>query len=262
MVQARMVAEQQRITIIAQADAQISAAQVQANAKIQYERDKNTQIEREMRTLQRAYQEKLSELAQGFESVGTIFDSLQASKSWAFARMLRRLAVALRLAPGSLLDKDVSLWRASLPSASRVHIDRSVRGSQVTFNNSKPEVAQRANDLGDLLRRHDQDFIRCSYITLLGRHADPVGEAHYLDQLREGVSKFRILRDLRLSKEGLVHNPGIAGLDRAIRRFRTANLPVIGIVVRCLTGREGDGSIERRLRIVNNAIGMLSTKKG
>ena len=44
----------------------------------------------------------------------------------------------------------------------------------------------RANSLPELLSWHDVDFVRCAYVTVLGRQPDPTGEAYYVDRLRQG----------------------------------------------------------------------------
>jgi methyl-accepting chemotaxis protein len=110
----------------------------------------------------------------------------------------------------------------------------------------------RAESLADLCAHPDLDFVRCAYVTILGRQPDPEGEAYFAARVRAGESKLSILRELRLSDEGRRHDPGIAGLDKALRQHRNANLPVIGRFVRWVTKREGDGPIERRLRVIED----------
>ena len=78
----------------------------------------------------------------------------------------------------------------------------------------------RANSLSELLSWDDVDFVRCAYVTVLGRQPDPTGEKYYTDRLRRGRSKMDVLRNLRRSPEGPLHDPGIAGLDRALRADR------------------------------------------
>ncbi|URD60542.1 FkbM family methyltransferase [Sphingomonas sp. KRR8] len=86
----------------------------------------------------------------------------------------------------------------------------------------------RAASLPELLGLHGADFIRCAYVTLLGREADPEGERHYGAALRAGATKLDILWQLRRSPEGRKHDPGIAGLDAELRRARRARLPLVG----------------------------------
>jgi hypothetical protein len=108
-----------------------------------------------------------------------------------------------------------------------------------------------------LLAPHDRHFIHTAYQAVLGRAPDAEGEAYYLARLRAGVHKLAILRQLRQSPEGRAFIPGVAGLDRAIRRYRRATLPLVGAIVRLLTGAEGDNATHRQLRILANELGCL-----
>lgn len=113
---------------------------------------------------------------------------------------------------------------------------------------------ERVDTLAELCSFSDLDFIRCAYVTILGRQPDPSGEAAYIRRLRAGSAKLSIIGDLRRSSEGKQHDPGIAGLDRALRKHRHATLPVVGWFVRQVTGRVGEGPIERSIRILENKL--------
>ncbi len=110
-----------------------------------------------------------------------------------------------------------------------------------------------------LLEPHDRQFIHTAYQSILGRAPDPEGERYYLARLRAGTHKLDILRQLRRSPEGRAFIPGVAGLDRAIKRHRRANLPLIGWIIRWLTGAEGNGATHRQLRIVLNEMGRVQS---
>lgn len=120
----------------------------------------------------------------------------------------------------------------------------------------------RANSLGELLAWHDLDFVRCAYVTMLGRQPDPQGEDHYVGRLRRGYSKYGILWELRKSEEGPRHDPGIAGLDRQLRKHRNARSRLYGWLVRLLTAREADTSWERRFRAIENLLGSAQKAAG
>ncbi|MGQ0484084.1 MAG: FkbM family methyltransferase [Hyphomicrobiales bacterium] len=111
-----------------------------------------------------------------------------------------------------------------------------------------------ASTLDELLARHDETFVRSAYQTLLGRDADAEGLGHYLGLLRAGVSKTRLLAQLRLSAEGRARAPKLAGLDKAIRRYRWLKRPVIGVLLRMAGLREHRVDIDRKLRAIENAI--------
>lgn len=112
-----------------------------------------------------------------------------------------------------------------------------------------------------LLELHDRQFIQTAYQSLIGRAPDPEGERYYLARLRAGTHKLVILRQLRRSSEGRAFIPGVAGLDRAIKLHRRANLPLIGWIIRWLTGAEGNGATHRQLRIVLNEMGKMQSEQ-
>jgi FkbM family methyltransferase len=114
----------------------------------------------------------------------------------------------------------------------------------------------RANSLAELLSWHDVSFVCCAYVTILGRQPDPEGETYYTRRIRQGHSKLEVVRQLRRSGEGAQHDPGIAGLDRALKRARWEQ-GMLGWLFRPITRGEGDGSAWRRHRIILNEIGRM-----
>ena len=112
----------------------------------------------------------------------------------------------------------------------------------------------RAESLGDLLDWNDVDFVRCAYVTVLGRQPDAAGEAHYTRRLRSGHAKLEILWQLRKSKEALNHDPGIAGFDRLLKRARLERAALVGPIVRLFTGGEGNDARWRRHRALLNQL--------
>lgn len=109
----------------------------------------------------------------------------------------------------------------------------------------------RADSLEQLCRYCDLDFVRCAYVTILGRQPDPTGEQYYVERLRAGISKCQILWQLRRSKEGKAHDPGIAGLDRTLRQARGQGLWKLAFWL-----HESDGPMAKRLRQMSNDLGM------
>jgi FkbM family methyltransferase len=99
-----------------------------------------------------------------------------------------------------------------------------------------------------LLVHQDRTFIHSAYWSVLGRGPDPEGEAYYLARLRAGKHKLKILRQLRQSPEGRGFTPAVAGLDRAIKHHRLANLPVVGAILAFFVDgeREMRSSVELR----------------
>lgn len=112
-----------------------------------------------------------------------------------------------------------------------------------------------------LLAPHDRAFIHTAYRAVLGRAPDLEGEAYYLARIRAGNHKLAILKQLRRSQEGRKFIPGVAGLDRAIKKYRWATLPVLGVMVRLLLGEEGNGATHRALRVLANDVGRLRSEQ-
>jgi hypothetical protein len=112
----------------------------------------------------------------------------------------------------------------------------------------------RANSLPELLTWDDVEFVRCAYVTVLGRQPDAEGEAHYTSYIRNGHSKLKLLWDLRTSAEGSNHDPGIVGFDRTLRRAAWGRALLIGRLIRLWTGTEGNTWTERRHRALLNEL--------
>jgi FkbM family methyltransferase len=181
----------------------------------------------------------------------------------ALARGVLRLAGRGRSAAIAAHAGAVARWQAELAG------NRALPGGELSLAGNIPAAetaalhggvamapdAQPITSVPPLLALHDRAFVVAAYQALLGRAPDPEGEAYYLARLRAGTHKLVILRQLRQSPEGRAFIPGVAGLDRAIKRHRLANLPVVGAVVRLFTGAEGDNAVQRQLRVLANEMG-------
>ena len=112
----------------------------------------------------------------------------------------------------------------------------------------------RANALTELISWNDIDFVRCAYVTMLGRQPDLPGQTHNLEKLRAGDSKLDILWRLRASPEARQHDPGIAGLDRALKRAALQRRPLLGAMSRFLRpDADSNSRNSRALRVLTNA---------
>ena len=131
-------------------------------------------------------------------------------------------------------------------------------GGVPRMNSKNPYL--RANSLVELLDWDDLDFVRCAYVTVLGRQPDPTGEAYYANRIRRGHSKMEILWQLRRSPEGPSHDPGIAGLDRALRRARWERSRA-GWLVRPFTHGGVEGASARPYRVLVNKVGRLEANQ-
>lgn len=136
-------------------------------------------------------------------------------------------------------------------SGTGIYDESSSPGTQVTISGvGNPYL--RANSLAELLGWNDLDFVRCAYVTILGRQPDPEGESYYVQRIRAGHSKEEVLWQLRRCPEGRDHDPGIAGLDRALKSAARARRPFTGAIFRTLFGGESDQPLVRRIRRLEN----------
>jgi len=115
----------------------------------------------------------------------------------------------------------------------------------------------RANSLTELLAWDDADFVRCAYVTVLGRQPDWQGESYYTNRIRRGHLKQEVLWQLRHSPEGPAHDPGIKGFDRALKLAAWSRKPIVGAIVRILYGMDGDGTSDRHHRMMMNELARL-----
>jgi len=119
------------------------------------------------------------------------------------------------------------------------------------------EEPRPARSLSELLALYDSDFVRGAYKTILGRDADMVGFAHFLQQLRCGSAKIDILDGLRRSPEGRRVGYDMPWLDRAIARRRRQKNPVYGWFFRLVYSGERDDANTIRLRVIENDLRRL-----
>lgn len=155
------------------------------------------------------------------------------------------------------LPREASLVGAAIPAG-----QQHVAGSESNWKDlAMPGGDGPITSVSRLLAPHDADFIRTAYEAVLGRAPDREGEAYYLGRLRTGVHKLEILKQLRRSEEGRRFIPGVAGLDRAIKRHSRANMPIFGALIRLATGAEGNGALHRHLRVLANEMAVVRAEQ-
>ena len=156
----------------------------------------------------------------------------------------------------------LSSWSLPLPNRPAVISDQLGNISEANLRQGEPQMNPknpyiRANSLPELLSWNDVDFVRCAYVTVLGRQPDAGGEAYYTDRIRRGHSKMEVLWQLRKSAEGPRHDPGIAGFDRALRRARLVRKHFLGPFLKPFLGGEGDTSAEHAHRMLLNTMKLI-----
>jgi hypothetical protein len=118
-----------------------------------------------------------------------------------------------------------------------------------------------ATDVWDLLSHDDFDFIDCAYKTLLGRAPDAVGIVGYLQLLRSGCAKMRIVSGLHLSAEGRGRAVKLRGLRREIIRYGLARSWLTGWFFRPIAQAEGETPSECRLRAIENIVTRMAVER-
>jgi len=243
---------------------------VEAGARAEQAEARETALAADIAELQTETAWRAQQLAQAAD--------LLAHQPDAIAGWPRRLATALARLAGRRPDEvvaghaaSVEAWRAGLsaqtqkvPSERKNTIAENTGFVDLTAsprNHSMRADESPITSVQSLLAPHDEEFIRVAYQAVLGRAPDPEGHQYYLGRLRAGTHKLEILGQLRRSPEGREFIPGVAGLDRAVRRNRRANMPLLGPIIRLLTGAEGNNSSHRQLRVITNDIGRLRAKQ-
>ena len=107
-----------------------------------------------------------------------------------------------------------------------------------------------------LLALHDARFVRAAYLCILGRPADPGGFSNYLERVRSGVPKVRILQELVQSEEGRRTTPSIAGLDKLPPLPRPRASPLARLIERIF--RRGLTPLEHQVNALDNRVGALT----
>jgi Domain of unknown function (DUF4214) len=113
---------------------------------------------------------------------------------------------------------------------------------------NEPSLQSSINSLEEILELHDEAFVKAAYRAILGRVPDPSGLENYLSQVRAGVNKAQILRELAQSPEGVATTRGLRGMQHIGK-----HPPMWRRIVRQMTGRRRE-SIDRQLRILDNRL--------
>ncbi len=98
--------------------------------------------------------------------------------------------------------------------------------------------------LEELYALDDEDFVQGAYHLFLGRDADTEGFAHYLDLLRQGVSRSAIAAGLRYSRAARAR-PQRFHLRRAWLGWVAVRTPVLGRVLESLLALAGIANLKR-----------------
>ena len=124
-------------------------------------------------------------------------------------------------------------------------------------NHSRMKLPTVTN-LASLLQYEDGDFVDQAYRALLRREPDIDGRQFYIDRIRSGISKLKILTEMSSSPEARSRPPTVKGLRKAIRVQRLSTIPILGIPFRSALHRQEHQATLAKLRTLEQwAIGHL-----
>lgn len=126
------------------------------------------------------------------------------------------------------------------------------RAHAASANGSLPVNA--ASNVTELLQHDGQAFVECCYRTLLLRDSDESGRDYYVGRLLGGASKLQILSELSTSPECLSKAIHLPGLSDAIKKYKLANLPLLGGLFGLFFAVERNSKSEIRLRGIEQQI--------
>jgi hypothetical protein len=118
---------------------------------------------------------------------------------------------------------------------------------------NSPPFEPPAHTLEQLLKLHDEAFVRSAYKAILGRAPDQGGLENYLSQVRAGIHKAHILAELAQSPEGRLKAAPVPGLHLAIAQYAKHASSVWVRMFRRL-GNASVESTDRQLRIMDNRL--------
>jgi hypothetical protein len=101
---------------------------------------------------------------------------------------------------------------------------------------------QVATNIDSLLKLQTDDFVECSYLTILTRAADPVGRNHYTMRLLAGEPRIAILRDLYRSAEAVDKGADLPWLAREISEYEAQRSGALEYPA------EQSGTLDERMR--------------
>ena len=121
----------------------------------------------------------------------------------------------------------------------------------VASPHNMPDARKQIQSVVQLMELHDGAFVKEAYQVLLGRAADPEGMRNYVDRLRVGDSKERIIAQIAASAEAKKRVTDLKGLTELVASQRKANHWLWG---RGFRGRH----TERQIQRLENQLGRMA----
>ena len=198
-------------------------------------------LEAELREEIRSGQQANLDLKQLLADAQLSLKVIHTSLTWRAGSPLRKLASMLHISktrslPSKVLVKDAS-YQLLIPVA---YEPEPVTPLSSLFEPAMPTPPQatyspplkKASTLSELLAHDGENFVQCSYITLLGREPDSEGMGYYLNRLKIGISKMEMIAQLCLSFEGKNTEVNLPELAKSLDRYKRIQIPLIGWIFR------------------------------
>ena len=116
------------------------------------------------------------------------------------------------------------------------------------------QPVQPAKTVRELLAHDGESFVRCCYMTMLGREGEPEGLANYVMLMQRGTAKLSIARQMRYSPEGRAHGCNMPRLRMALLRQKWEEVPFFGSMLSLVWPVDG---IDRKLGRLESKLGVL-----
>ena len=113
--------------------------------------------------------------------------------------------------------------------------------------------------LNDFLCLYDKEFVQAAYVAILKRPVDPQGLTYYLQRVRSGVSKERILAQILKSTEAKSSSTKIQGLSAYLLFDKFLSVPMLGALVAFVVFIFTIKTFMRDMRVLENHIYRISS---
>ena len=111
----------------------------------------------------------------------------------------------------------------------------------------------------ELLARDATDFIRCVFLSVLGREPDPTGLKHFSNALSSGnMSKFDVLTHILCSPEAMQRKVVVTGITSRQWFVKVTNIPFLGAFIAGFYFVTKARSILLRLRVLEQRVAFSS----
>jgi FkbM family methyltransferase len=114
--------------------------------------------------------------------------------------------------------------------------------------------AEGVYQLEEFLILHDRSFVQAAYRAILRRDSDATGEVYFLEQIRAGESKVKVLNQILRSEEARNTTTVIKGLRANLWVTRLCEAPILGRLVSAALFLSSVNAHLRDLRVLENHV--------